>query len=93
MLNVFIGAWFDESISTPGRAIELHAVQFRSTPTNDECQLPNRKCVLQNCTDFTSIAVPGVEIDSSNQAPTIMFRSYFCIQISGDFFAYYDYMM
>ena len=34
--------------------------------TNDECQLPNWKCVLQKCTDCTYIALPGVERDSLN---------------------------
>ena len=31
MLNIIIGALFDESISTPGRAIELQTVHFRRT--------------------------------------------------------------
>ena len=31
MLNIIIGAQFDESISTPGRAIELQTVHFRRT--------------------------------------------------------------
>ena len=46
------------------------------TPTNDEYQWPNWKCVLWNFTICTSIAIPGVEIDSSNQAPTVMFNTY-----------------
>ena len=33
------------------------------TPTNDECKLPNWKCVLRNCTVYISIALPGVEMD------------------------------
>ena len=36
------------------------------SPTNDEYQFPNWKCVLQKCTTCTSISIPGVEIDSSN---------------------------
>ena len=31
------------------------------SPTNDECQFPNCKCVLHKCTTCTSIALPGVE--------------------------------
>ena len=31
VLNVIMGARFDESISTPGRAIEVHVVHFHST--------------------------------------------------------------
>ena len=30
------------------------------TPTNDEFQFPNCKCVLRKCTDCTYIALPGV---------------------------------
>ena len=33
------------------------------TPTNDECQYPNWKYVLQKCTAYTSIALPVVERD------------------------------
>ena len=29
------------------------------SPTNDECQSPNWKCVLKKCTTYTSIALPG----------------------------------
>ena len=36
------------------------------TPTNDECQLINWKCVLQKCTACNFIALPGVEIDHQN---------------------------
>ena len=36
------------------------------TPTKDEFQLPNWKYVLWKCTACTSIALPGVEIDSLN---------------------------
>ena len=46
------------------------------TLTNDEFQLPNWKCVLQKCTACTSIDLSGVERDSSNQAPIIMFNKY-----------------
>ena len=31
MLNVIIGARFDEYLSNPGRAIQVQAVNFRST--------------------------------------------------------------
>ena len=30
MLNITIGAWFDEYISTPGKSIEVKAVHLRS---------------------------------------------------------------
>ena len=33
------------------------------TPTNDECKFPNWKCVLRKCTVYSSIALPGVEMD------------------------------
>ena len=46
------------------------------TPTNDECKLPNWKNVLRKCTVYSSIDLPGVEIDSSNQAQKIMFNTY-----------------
>ena len=46
------------------------------TPTNDECKPPNWKCVLWKCTVCSSIALPGVEMDSSNRAPMIMFNTY-----------------
>ena len=46
------------------------------TPTNDECKWPNWKCVLQKCTVCSSIALPGVEMDSPNRAPMIMFNTY-----------------
>ena len=46
------------------------------SPTNDECQFPNFKCVLWKCTAFNSIALPVVEIDSLNRAPIIMFNTY-----------------
>ena len=46
------------------------------TPTNDECKFPNRKCVLRKCTVCSSIALPGVEMDSSNRAPMLMFNTY-----------------
>ena len=31
MLNIIIGDWFGESLSTPGIAIEVQAVHFRRT--------------------------------------------------------------
>ena len=46
------------------------------TPTNDECKFPNWKCVLQKCIVCSSIDIPGVEMDSSNRAPMIMFNMY-----------------
>ena len=46
------------------------------TPTNDEYKLPNWKCVLRKRTFCSSIAFPGVEMDSSNRAPMIMFNTY-----------------
>ena len=46
------------------------------TPTNDECKFPNWKYVLRNCIVCCSIVLPGVEMDSSNRAPTIMFNTY-----------------
>ena len=46
------------------------------TPTDDECQLPNYKCVLHKGTACTSITLPGFEIDSSSRAPMIMFNTY-----------------
>ena len=46
------------------------------TPTNDECKLSNWKCVLRKCTVCSSIALPGVEMDSSNRTPMITFNTY-----------------
>ena len=46
------------------------------TPTNDECKLPNWKCVLRKCTVCRAIALPGVEMDTSIIAPMIMFNKY-----------------
>ena len=46
------------------------------TLTNDECQLPNWKCVLWKCTACNSIALPGFEIDLSNRAPMLTFNTY-----------------
>ena len=46
------------------------------SPTNDESQLPNWKCALRKCTACTYIALPGVEMDSSNRAPMIKFNTY-----------------
>ena len=46
------------------------------TPTNDEYKFPNWKCVLWKGTVCCSVALPGVEMDSSNRAPMIMFNTY-----------------
>ena len=46
------------------------------TPTNDECKFLNWKCVLRDCTVCSSIALPGLEMDSSNRAPMIVFNTY-----------------
>ena len=46
------------------------------TPTNDEFQSPNWKCVLRKCTDCTSIDLPGFERYASSRAPIIMFNTY-----------------
>ena len=46
------------------------------TQTNDECQFTNWKFVMRKCTACTSIALPGVEIYSSNRAPMITFNTY-----------------
>ena len=45
------------------------------TPTNDECQYPNWKYVLQKCTTCTYIALPGVKRYSLNRSPMIMFNT------------------
>ena len=49
------------------------------TPTNDECKFLNWKYVLRKCTVCSSIALPGVEMDSSNRAPMIMFNTYMAL--------------
>ena len=46
------------------------------TPTNDECQFNNWKCVLRKCTACTFTAIPGVEIYLSNRALMLMFNKY-----------------
>ena len=46
------------------------------TPTNDECKFPNCKFVLRKCTVCSYFDLPGVEINSSNRAPMIMFNTY-----------------
>ena len=46
------------------------------TLANNECQFLNWKCVLQKCTACTYIPLPGVERDSSNQAPMNMFDTH-----------------
>ena len=46
------------------------------SPTNYECQFPTWKYVLRKCTACTYIALPGVERDSSKQAPMIKFNTY-----------------
>ena len=45
------------------------------SPTNDGCKSPNWKCVLRNCAVCSSIAFSGVQMDSSNWAPMIMFNT------------------
>ena len=55
---------------------ENAAYSVFSTPTNDECKLPNRKCVLWKCTVCRSIALPGVEMDSSIRSPMIILNTY-----------------
>ena len=47
-----------------------------SSPTNDEYQFPYWKYVLRKCTACTYVALPGVEIDSSNKAPMIILNTY-----------------
>ena len=34
------------------------------TLTNDECKLPNWKCILRKCTVYRAIALPAVEMDT-----------------------------
>ena len=46
------------------------------TPTNDECQLTNWKCVMQKCTACNSIAPPGGGKDSYNWTPMITLNTY-----------------
>ena len=46
------------------------------TLTNDECQFPYWKFVLQKFTVCTSISLPGVEMFSSNRASMITFNTY-----------------
>ena len=46
------------------------------TPTNDECKLPNWKCVLRKCTVCRAIDLPAVEMDTSIRAPIVMFNTY-----------------
>ena len=84
VLNIIIGALIDVSISTAGREIARQTVHFRKnaadsvlcTPTNDECKLPNWKCVLRKCTVCRAISLPGVEMDASIRSPMIMFNTY-----------------
>ena len=40
------------------------ADSFICPPTNDECKLPNCKCVLRECTVCRAIALPAVEMDT-----------------------------
>ena len=44
--------------------------------TNDECQFTNWENVCRKCTVCSSIALPGVEMDSSIRASMIMFNTY-----------------
>ena len=46
------------------------------TPTNDECKLPNWKCVLRKCTVCSYIDLPRVEMDSSHRTEMIVFNTY-----------------
>ena len=46
------------------------------TPTNDECQYLNWKCVLRKCTACNYISIPGVERGSLNQETMIIFNTY-----------------
>ena len=46
------------------------------TPTNYECHWQNWKFVPRKCTACNSIPLPGVEINSSNRAPMLMFNTY-----------------
>ena len=46
------------------------------SPTNDDCQFPNWKCVLWNFTACTYIDIPWFEKYSSKRAPTIMSNTY-----------------
>ena len=55
---------------------ENAAYSVLCTPTNDECTLPNWKCVLQKCTVCCAIALPEVEMDTSIRAPMIMSNTY-----------------
>ena len=52
------------------------ADSFLCSTTNDECKSPNWKCVIRKCTACNSIDIPGVERDSSNRSPMIMFSTY-----------------
>ena len=44
--------------------------------TNDQSQFPYWKYLLRKCTACNSIALPGVERDSSDRAPMIMLNTY-----------------
>ena len=55
---------------------EHEADSVLCTPTNDEFKFTNWKCELWKCNACTSIALPVVEIDSSNRAPIIVFNTY-----------------
>ena len=46
------------------------------TPTNDECKLPNWKCVLRKSIVCRAISLPAVETDTLIRAPMIMFNTY-----------------
>ena len=60
---------------TPHPRCENAADSVPCTPTNDECKLPNWKFVLRKCTVCSYISLPGVQMDSSNRAPMIMFNT------------------
>ena len=56
--------------------VENTADSVLCTSTNNEWQFPNRKYVLRECTSCTSIAIPGVEIGSSNRAQMLTYNIY-----------------
>ena len=57
-------------------SIGIHHYSVYKEQNNDECQWTNWKCVLHKCTACNSIALPGFEGDSLNQAPLIMFNTF-----------------
>ena len=61
---------------TSHQFFENIADYFICTPTNDERQFFHWEFLLRKCTLCISIAIPGVERDSLNRAPMIMFNTY-----------------